>query len=100
MFVYLLIAAELGVLYTVYWYLFLYEPQSAHKISAGNRLWGRYERPVDYLDEPDEPFADELASDYILDLRTNHYVRISRQARLECLARQIDRAFAQLKVNT
>lgn len=40
MFVYLLIAAELALLYTVYWYLHVREPKHARRI--GGNTWGNY----------------------------------------------------------
>ncbi|MBC7996522.1 MAG: hypothetical protein IAF58_01165 [Leptolyngbya sp.] len=40
MFAYLLIAAELVVLYTVFWYIFLREPRP-YRIKS--EMWGRYE---------------------------------------------------------
>jgi hypothetical protein len=40
MFVYLIIAIELAILYTVFWYIFVREPKPC-KLKPG--LWGRYE---------------------------------------------------------
>jgi hypothetical protein len=42
MFIYLLIAAELAILCTVFWYIYVQEPKSI-KYSAFN--WGRYDSP-------------------------------------------------------
>lgn len=56
MFMYLLIAAELAVLYTVFWYLYLREPKCNHRIK-GN-LWGRYESAISSgCADPMLPFA-------------------------------------------
>ncbi len=56
MFIYLLIAAELAVLYTVFWYLYIREPQCHHRIE-GN-LWGRYESALPQSSaDPMLPFA-------------------------------------------
>ncbi len=45
MFVYALIAAELVMLYVVFWYLFLRDPDAARKIAGGT--WGGYEKKKD-----------------------------------------------------
>lgn len=47
MYAYLIIAAELLILYTVFWYVFLREPKP-YKIK-GNP-WGRYDEADDYSD--------------------------------------------------
>lgn len=41
MFVYALIAAELGLLYVVFWYLYLRDAKKAKRFAATN--WGRYQ---------------------------------------------------------
>lgn len=45
MFIYLLIAFELGILYTVFWYIYVQEPKS---INLSGFSWGNYD-----LDAPD-----------------------------------------------
>jgi hypothetical protein len=112
MFVYLLIAAELAVLYTVFWYLYVREPQEKRRISAN--LWGTYEESlVDGRVDPTLPFLCHHEEEhqiyqgaypaqvrqYILDLSTNHYVPVVENATmLNRVADSLDRTFSQLNI--
>lgn len=115
MFVYLLIAAELTVLYTVFWYLFLRDSKAGHRIKGST--WGSYEGA--FLDEcadptlplahacactPEMPYhvhdsAKEQRQEFVLDKVTNHYVPINESGSvLVRMANSIDRTFSQLNV--
>ncbi len=59
MFAYLIIAAELLVLYTVFWYIFLYEPRP-YRIKG--EMWGRYETNAlaRYFESVEQEIRQEL----------------------------------------
>ncbi|HEY9792978.1 MAG TPA: hypothetical protein V6D22_21430 [Candidatus Obscuribacterales bacterium] len=111
MFVYLLIAAEFAVLYTVFWYLYIREPKSERRIKA--QMWGSYEEASSaHRADPTLPFIrhydahsiyDEAyavdAYEYVLDQNTNHYVRAQRGGGvLHRMAEVVDGTFGQLNV--
>lgn len=113
MFVYLLIAAELGILYTVFWYLYVREPSSNHKISA--QLWGSYEDSagVEWKAPDGVPcwlpdcqtcseqrnLLEAVRQEYVLDKTTNHYVQVPEGlSLLDRLATSVDRALTRLNV--
>ena len=109
MFVYLLIASELAILYTVFWYLYVREPKVNRRISAN--LWGTYEesmmqadpmlpflRSDDYNRIYDEAYAS-TAREYVLDQVTNHYVPVGDNATVvQRVAVSLDRTFSRLNV--
>jgi len=110
MFVYLLIGAELAVLYTAFWYLYLREPKYNHRISSS--LWGSYEKlsASDDLDPrigwlkpgklvtPSDKKPDKQ-TEYVLDQATNRYIPVADSGGLiTYFARKLDRAFSKLNV--
>ena len=121
MFVYLLIAAELAVLYTVFWYLYVREPKHKRHISAN--MWGTYDEPMtrDGAD-PTLPFvqgsyehqlyeaycrgelsaeASNSEEEFIWDVATHHYVPVSKlrtPALFGQMAAKLDQTFSQLNV--
>lgn len=111
MFVYLLIASEFVVLYTVYWYLYVREDKVNRRISAN--MWGSYHhaandhcpdptlsfvRHQDVFDIYTEAYATPTY-EYVLDQTTNHYVRVEPGAGLFGRVTQgIDRGFSRLNV--
>ena len=121
MFVYLLITAELAVLYTVFWYLYVREPKYKRHIAAN--MWGTYEESLtrDGAD-PTLPFiqgsyehqlyeaycrgelcAEETNSqeEFVWDSSSNHYVPVSQlrdPAFLTQMAAKLDQTFSQLNV--
>ena len=111
MFVYLLIASEFIVLYTVFWYLYIRDPKVKRRISAN--MWGSYQRAsYDQLPDPTLQFArscDDLniydgayatpAYEYVLDQTTNHYVRAQQGGSLlGRVTAGLDRQFSRLNV--
>jgi hypothetical protein len=121
MFVYFLIAAELAVLYGVYWYLYIREPANPR---IDGRMWGEYAREL-------QEGADSLAQEHgitdswryaayqaargehressqfglpgvlVLDTVSNHYVPAGEfEARtfLERLTAIVDRKLSHLNV--
>lgn len=86
MFIYLLIAAELAILYTVFWYLYLREPKQARRIAAHN--WGNYGRgPITtgggkpHQTHQVRSFMLLGCEEMTLDLESNHYVPVDLSAR-------------------
>jgi hypothetical protein len=115
MFVYLLIAAEIAILYTVFWYVYVREPKEGRRIQAN--LWGTYQDAHNDTADPTLPFllaqdrhsvyeeayvpvqGHEIYGDYILDPRTNRYVRPQEvKGVLNRMASSIDRTFSQINV--
>ncbi len=123
MFVYLLIASELAILYTVFWYLYLREPRQSHKI-AGN-TWGAYNGAQSTTNGGDAMFGYEMSAapcymergqqmqasgvkpfmlpvqdEMVLDLKTNHYVPVNRPHRtvLGALIHQLDSCLSEMNV--
>lgn len=113
MFVYLLIAAELAVLYTVFWYLYVREPKVERRISG--HLWGTYQdSPAALQADPTLPFlrhqdgesiygygepSSEGTAEYVLDIKTNHYVRVQAgHGLLDRMAQSLDGTFSQFNV--
>lgn len=64
MFVYALIAAELGLLYAVFWYLYLRDAGKSKKFAANT--WGRYQNSP--LQSRDDSFYDVDASSPVANL--------------------------------
>ena len=111
MFVYLLIGAELAIIWGVFWYLYVREP--AHRSHINPSLWGGYT-------EGDEPYVDPYIADlerhrgdehelkayvqteeFIWDSRSNRYIPVAQheaQKFLSRLAAKLDRQFSQLNV--
>jgi hypothetical protein len=90
MFVYLLITAELALVYTAFWYLYLRDPKDRENIQAA--LWGTYEESMDVYGPP-------LAQEFVLDRVKNNLVPISETGSvLVQMARSVDRTFSQLNV--
>ena len=100
MFFYVLIAAELTMLYGVFWYLFLREP--THLRSIGAETWGMYPQYREALkngfkgsqlkgtceqyfvevaqeDSSNRPVMLPVYDEMTLDLRTNHYVPVPQK---------------------
>lgn len=124
MFIYLLIASELAILYTVFWYLYLREPKQARRI-VGN-TWGAYNPGATNggidaspfglemsaahcylqpgLQQPQvnavKPFMLPVHDEMVLDLNTNHYVPNARPRRttLGALIQQLDDCLSELNV--
>lgn len=125
MFVYILISAELAILYTVFWYLYLRSPKQARRIVG--TTWGSY-NPADTTGGADasqyalnsaascaqcyvqgaqhshmtavKPFMLPVHDEMVLDLQTNHYVPSSRKRRtvLAALIQQLDDCFSEFNV--
>lgn len=102
MFVFMLITAELAILYTVYWYLFLRQPETARRISAGN--WGSYKNGSTADDTSDpvriQSFMLPAEEQMVLDLKTNHYVPLPQQKRsfLSVILLHVDDYLSKLNV--
>jgi|688.fasta_scaffold286179_2 hypothetical protein len=126
MFVYILITAELAILYTVFWYLYLRSPKQSRRIVG--TTWGSYNAAdttggVDvsgyslsngascahcYLQGAQhdhnltavKPFMLPVHDEMVLDLKTNHYVPSSRKRRtvLAALIQQLDDCFSEFNV--
>ena len=124
MFVYLLITAELAILYTVFWYLYLRQPKEARRI-VGN-TWGSYHPAATsagidasfmmdsgascahcYVQSGQEPtgsavkpFMVPVHDEMILDLKTNHYVpnALPQKTVLGSLIQQIDDCLSEMNV--
>lgn len=99
MFVFILISAELAILYTVFWYLYLREPRQARRISGDD--WGSYNQATtsDGISAV-KPFMVPQYKEMILDLRTNHYVPLpeKRRTMLSFFAQQLDDCMSELNV--
>ncbi len=111
MFVYLLIASELAVLYLVFWYLYVREPKCKRRISAD--LWGMYDRSMNPGQaDPTLPFVQALdrqryyadayhekAPEYVLDHITNRYVPVAEaNGLMQRMAATVDSKLSQLNV--
>ena len=111
MFVYLLIAAELAILYTVFWYLYLREPNGSGRIKAS--MWGNYEKSwrLENSDPglslmhacacaPEQTYHaanSAMENELIFDQHTNHYVPVEESGSvLVRMANSIDRTLSQL----
>lgn len=106
MFVYVLIAFELALVYVVFWYLYLRNPKIKRKIKGAQ--WGRYQNspytadggdyyPTIYNETANQPCANPVEtipsfvtyqSEFVLNERTNRYVRDDRH--------QVKSLFAQM----
>lgn len=123
MFVYLLIAAELAILYVAFWYLYVREPK--HKGHISGSLWGAYHEIHDEQQTVD-PYLQWLqahgeamregdkaaavahleaayacAEEFIWDARLNRYVPVREyEARsfLAKMAEKLDRSLSQFNV--
>ena len=96
MFFYVLITAELALLYSVFWYLFLREPTHSRRVGADT--WGMYPQyrtalkdagyrnqqqniaphfvEVPHTDPSAQPVILPVYDELTLDLRTNRYVPV------------------------
>jgi hypothetical protein len=119
MFIFLLIAAELAVLYTVFWYLYVRDPH--HKKNIRGNLWGTYDAPENSDINPFAYPRDDYGLAYlkaceqeldcitplystdemILDRETNRYVTVhrfeTRSSVMQFLSK-LDRALSHLNV--
>lgn len=118
MFVYLLIAFELALVYTVFWYLYLRNPQMKQRRIKGSQ-WGTYHNSPytadggDYYPIINNEKANKQSSgnpvetlpsfvsyqaEFVLNERTNRYVREERQAQslLSKMAATVDSTLGQL----
>lgn len=120
MFIYAMIAAELVLLYVVFWYLFLRDPDPRRKI-AGN-TWGayknalpRYDKEV-IVDDPardDEPCSCEPEPavrgfmvphprELVFDPRKNKYISVNQynrsRTRLAIFLQSVDETLSKLNV--
>lgn len=122
MFIYLIIASELAILYTVFWYLYLREPKRTKKI--GGTTWGSYsEQHATVLGAGDadrerrgylsaESSRHQIRafmlppgsrSEYVLDLRSNRYVPVPEtepQSKFLKLMQTIDQGLSHLNVRS
>lgn len=121
MFVYLLIAFELALVYTVFWYLYLRNPQIKQRKIKGSQ-WGRYHNspyttnggdyyPIINNEKANKQSADNpmeiipsfvsYQAEFVLNERTNRYVREERQAQslLNKMAATLDSTLAKLNVH-
>ena|SRR5688572_2390071 len=125
MFIYLLIFAELAVLFTVFWYLYVREPKCNHRIKGV--LWGAYDDDEFYTtygagrqhnnvqnqDETAHRYASVPESEWslpshllqeelVLDPVKNRYIPIGSadegHSFLVRLAMRLDRTLSQLNV--
>lgn len=111
MFVFLLIAAELALIYWVYWFLYAREPKHRAHINPG--MWGSYnDRGEPYVD----PFVTYLenhrddeqnlrayvrASEFVWDSESQRYVPVQQleaQSLLGRMAAKLDRQLSVLNV--
>lgn len=115
MFIYMLICAELALLFTVFWYLYVRQPGCNHRIRGD--MWGDYDEnyqrevsqswrqwddcsqfsvPLDEADLPTWQGHDEL----VFDRRSGHYVTEAeiQGPALVRLAVQLDRTLSRLNV--
>ena len=111
MFVFLLIAAELALLYWVYWYLYAREPK--HRAHINGAMWGSYtdrgEPAVDpFISYLENHRGDEealktyvLASEFVWDERSKRYVPTEQFEAMSLLGRmaaKLDRKLSVLNV--
>ncbi len=87
MFAYLIIAAELAVLYTVFWYIFLREPRP-YRIKS--EMWGRYESNAlaRYFESLEHEFKQETnaSSSYSQENNWLHKIEGAQKNRLQTMA--------------
>jgi hypothetical protein len=96
MFVYLLIAAELALIWWVYWYLYVREPGHHSHISGGT--WGSYEHQ---RAEEAALKAYVRAEQYMWDQRKMQYIPVSQfeaESLLANMAAKLDRQLSELNV--
>jgi hypothetical protein len=96
MFVYLLIAAELALIWWVYWYLYVREPGHHRHISGAT--WGSY---VDSRAEEAALKAYVQQEEFVWDQRNMRYIPVSQleaESLLAAMAAKLDRQFSQLNV--
>lgn len=123
MFVYILITAELAILYTVFWYLYLRQPKQSRRIVGST--WGSYHPAATsvadfpaytaydvgsstqcYLESAQasrksavKPFMLPVHEEMVLDLRSNRYVPVSRKrTALAALIQQLDDCLSEFNV--
>ncbi|MBX9686852.1 MAG: hypothetical protein K2X27_09135 [Candidatus Obscuribacterales bacterium] len=124
MFVYLLISAELAILYTVFWYLYLREPSKNRRI--GGNTWGSYHPAATnnganpfalsqgmacaqcYIQGAEhshdmsavKPFMLPVHDEMVLDQKTSHYVPLAprRKTALAAIIQQLDDCFSEFNV--
>jgi hypothetical protein len=119
MFIYVLIAFELALVYLVFWYLYLRTPKIKRKIKGAQ--WGRYQDSPYTTDgggyyptingntdreacgTPVEPIHSFVPykSEFVLNERTNRYVRDERRqvkSLIAKLASSLDSTLGQLNV--
>ncbi len=109
MFVFLLISAELALLYVVFWYLYVRDPKCKERIKGD--LWGAYEgadTSQDYCPVYQEPACVKVdqtayahAEEFIWDSNSNSYIPVSQYEAMSLLAKmaaQLDRQLSQLNV--
>lgn len=87
MFAYLIIAAELAVLYTVFWYIFLREPRP---MRIKGEMWGRYETNAlaRYFESLEHEFHQETnaSSAYSQENNWLHKLEGEQKNRLQTMA--------------
>lgn len=112
MFVFLIISAELVLVYTAFWYLYLREPAGYGRITAS--LWGTYIETVDNGFDPSVPdmqscqcsplreqhyMSYDHRLDFELDRCTNHIVPVAESGSvLVQVANKIDRTFSKANI--
>lgn len=117
MFIYLLIAFELALVYLVFWYLYLRSPKIKRKIKGAQ--WGRYHNSPYTTDgggyyptinanaepcgTPVEPIHSFVPykSEFVLNERTNRYVNEERRqvkSLISKMASSLDSTLSQLNV--
>ncbi|MBX9723916.1 MAG: hypothetical protein K2X81_21090 [Candidatus Obscuribacterales bacterium] len=125
MFVYLLITLELGILYTVFWYLYLRDPIQSRRI--GGNTWGSYnaaatkgntEMPAFQYEQNAacascymeggqhthasavKAFMVPVCDEMTLDPKTSHYVPLPRKRRtmLAAMIQQFDDCLSEFNV--
>lgn len=107
MFIYLLIASELAILYTVFWYLYLRQPRQSRRIVGST--WGSYypaatsnsgeaqalsyelsasgapcymeSAPVSGQRNYVKPFMLPVCDEMVLDLKANRYVPVAKSGK-------------------
>lgn len=114
MFVYLLIAAELVLLWIVFWYLYVRDPK--HRDVIRPQLWGGYDgsqwgnyahprTPVESYQQYQQSCMQELdyahVEELVWDAQGRQYVPVAQQEAqnfLNNMAKQLDRQFSELNV--
>lgn len=99
MFLYLIIIAELILLYGVFWFFYLRQPRELTKREIDQNLWGNYNGGQANLDRSEsrdphlEGYMVPCRERLIFDSRTNRYVSLP-----ESLVNEVDKSDKLVKI--